>query len=163
MIAGAPFVPTTMDQVDRMLKAIPLKPGMKVYDLGAGDGRLVLRAAKKYGVTAVGYEFSPLVWFWSQMIRPFWNSKAKLKFGNFWKKDLSDADVIFCYLLTHSMNRIKTDLLPQLKPGTFIISHAFKMEELTPWKHIPADKVQKLSSVWIYKVAGSPRLKRKVK
>mgnify|MGYP001615957993 FL=1 len=151
MIAGAPFVPTEMAQVERMLKAANLKPGMKVYDLGSGDGRLVHKAAKLYKVDAVGYEFSPLVWLWAKFLSIFWRSKAKLRFGNFWKKDLSDADVIFCYLLNHSMNRMKLHLLPQLKPGALIVSHAFRIEGLEPWKKLPRLEVERLGPVWIYK------------
>lgn len=152
MIAGAPFVPTEMVQVERMLKAAELKPGMKVYDLGSGDGRLVHTAAKKYGANAVGYEFSPLVWVWSKFLSLFWwRSKAHLKYGNFWKKDLSDADVIFCYLLTHSMKRMKEHLLPQLKPGALIVSHAFVIEGVEPWKKIPRLREEKLGPIWIYR------------
>lgn len=151
MIAGAPFVPTEMEQVERMLKAANLKPGMKVYDLGSGDGRLVHKAAKQYGAIAVGYEFSPLVWLWAKFLSIFWRSKAKLRFGNFWKKDLSDADVIFCYLLNHSMNRMETYLLPQLKPGALIVSHAFQIKGLKPWKELPRIRDRKLGPVWIYK------------
>lgn len=163
MIAGAPFVPTEMVQVERMLTAVELKPGMKVYDLGSGDGRLVHKAAKDYGANAVGYEFSPLVWAWAKFLSLFWwRSKAKLKFGNFWKKDLSDADVIFCYLLTHSMKRMKEHLLPQLKPGALIVSHAFVIEGVEPWKKLPRLKDQKLGPIWIYKKEG-PQKKGRAK
>lgn len=152
MIAGAPFVPTEMVQVKRMLKAAGLKKGMKVYELGSGDGRLVHHAAKDYGVQAVGYEFSPLVWLWSKFLSLFWwRTSAKLKFGNFWKKDFSDADVIFCYLLTHSMKRMKDQLIPQLKPGALIVSNAFIIEGVEPWKKLPRIREQKLGPIWIYK------------
>lgn len=152
MIAGAPFLPTEMAQVERMLQAVEIKPGMKVYDLGSGDGRLVYKAAKKYKAKAVGYEFSPLVWAWAKFLSVFfWRSKAKLKFGNFWKKDLSDADIVFCYLLNHSMDRMKIHLIPQLKPGALIVSHAFVIRDLEPWKKLPSLPDQKLASIWIYR------------
>ncbi|MFA6024244.1 MAG: hypothetical protein WC777_03445 [Candidatus Gracilibacteria bacterium] len=161
MIAGAPFVPTEMVQVERMLKAAHIKPGMKVYDLGSGDGRLVHKAAKEYGANAVGYEFSPLVWLWAKFLGLFWwRSKAKLKFGNFWKKDLSDADIIFCYLLTHSMKRMKEQLLPQLKPGALVVSNAFLIEGLEPWKKLPRIRDQKLGPIWIYKKEESKKQAR---
>lgn len=163
MIAGAPFVPTEMVQVERMLKAADLKPGMKIYDLGSGDGRLVHTAAKKYGANAVGYEFSPLVWVWSKFLSLFWwRSKAHLKYGNFWKKDLSDADVIFCYLLTHSMKRMKEHLIPQLKPGALIVSHAFVIEGVEPWKKIPRLREEKLGPIWIYR-KEAPKKRAKTK
>lgn len=152
MIFGAPFVPTQMDQVDRMLKAANLKKGRKIYDLGSGDGRLVYKAAKDYDANAVGYEFSPFVWLWALFLKLFWRSKAKLKFGNFWKRDLSDADVLVCYLLPHTMKKMEEDLLPQLKPGTLIVSHAFALPGLKPWKKLPRVVDQKLGPVWIYKI-----------
>ena len=151
MLDGAPFVPTEMEQVNRMLKAAKLKPGMKVYELGSGDGRLIHKASKNYGVQGVGYEFSPLVWAWSKFLGLFWRSGAKLKLGNFWKKDLRDADVIFCYLLTHSMVRMHKIIWPTLKPGTLVVSNAFVMKDLKPWKKVPRDSVRKLGPIWIYK------------
>lgn len=152
MITGAPFIPTQMKQVDRMLKAAKLKPGMKIYDLGSGDGRLVHKAAKEYGATAVGYEYSPFVWLWAKFLSLFWRSGAKLKYGNFWRKDISDADIIVCYLLPHSMKRMRRDLMPQLKKGTLIISHAFSIPDLKPHKKLPRVRKQKLGPVWIYKI-----------
>ena len=152
MIEGAPFVPTQMEQVKRMLKAAKLKKGMKVYDLGSGDGRLCHKANQIYGAQAVGYEYSPLVWAWSQFLRLFWHSKAKLKYGNFWKQDISDADVIVSYLMPHSMKKMEKKLFPQLKKGTLIISHAFAIEGLKTWKKLPRDRDRKLGPVWIYKI-----------
>ena len=151
MITGAPFVPTQMAQVDRMLKAAKIKPGMKVYDLGSGDGRLVHKAALDYKADAIGFEYSPLVWIWARFLALFWRSKAKLKFKNIWKADLKDADVIVCYLLPNSMKRLQKEHWPNLKKGTLIISHAFRMPDVKVWKELPALKDQRLGPVWIYK------------
>lgn len=157
MIVGAPFVPTEMVQVRRMLKAAKIKKGAVVYDLGSGDGRLVHTAAKEYGAKAIGYEFSPLVWAWAKFLSLFWRSSAKLRFGDFWKADLSDADVIVCYLLPHSMKRMEKDIFPQLKPGALIVSHAFKIDGFIPWKKIPRNRAEKLGPIWIYKKTGGKR------
>ena len=151
MIKGAPFVPTQMKQVDRMLKAVPIKPGMKVYDLGSGDGRLVHKAAKKYKAKATGFEYSPLVWLWAKFLSLFWRSEAKLKFGNLFKQDLSDADVIVCYLLPGPMKKMREEIYPKLKKGAFIVSHAFHLPDAKVWKKLPKDPNQKLAAVWIYK------------
>jgi len=152
MVAGAPFVPTQRKQVERMLKAAKIKPGQKVYDLGSGDGRLVHKAAKLYGADAVGYEYSPLVWALAQILRPLYRSKAKLKYGNFWRKNLSDADVIVCYLMPHAMKRMNRDIVPKLKKGTLIISHAFRLPDLKPHRKLLRNKAQKLGPLWIYKI-----------
>lgn len=152
MATGAPFVPTAMTQVRRMLKAANIKPGMKLYDLGSGDGRLVHLASKEYGAEAVGIEYSPLVWAWSILISPFWESKAKLRYANMWTVDLSDADIIVCYLLPKPMERMKKEILPKLKPGCLIVSHAFAIPGLKHEKRLPRDRKQKLGPVHIYKI-----------
>lgn len=152
MISGAPFVPTPMKQVERMLKSAEIKPGHRVYDLGSGDGRLVHKASRHYGADAIGYEYSPIVWAWAKAISPFWRSKAKIKYANLWRKDLSDADVIVCYLLPHAMKRFNKEIIPQLRPGTRIVSHAFKIPQLDHHKRLPRNRAQGLGPVWIYKI-----------
>lgn len=153
MIFGAPFVPTRMEQVDRMLKAAKIKKGQKVYDLGCGDGRLVYKAAKEYGANAVGYEFSPLVWLWARFLKLFfWRSSAKVQLRNFWHQDISDADVIVCYLLPFSMEKMEERLIKQLKKGTLIVSHAFRFPNLKEVKRLPRKRSEKLGPVWIYKI-----------
>lgn len=158
---SAPFVPTPMAQVRRMLKAAKIKKGMVLYDLGAGDGRLVHLAAKEYGAIATGYEYSPIIWAWAKFIQAFWRSGAKIKFRNIWHVDLSKADVIVCYLLPHAMKRMEKDLLPQLKPGTIIVSHAFQFPGLKPVASLPRKRAQKLGPVWIYKIAAPKRSAKK--
>lgn len=160
MLSGAPFVPTSMFQVERMLSAVPLKKGMILYDLGAGDGRLVYKANKDYGVKAIGYEFSPFVWMWSKFLKFFfWKSKADLRYGNFWKKDLTDADVILCYLLPGSMKKMYNELLPQLSPGTLVISHAFSIPGMEPIKTLPRLHEKKLGPVRVYKIVAKATAK----
>ncbi len=153
MIAGAPFVPTPMNQVDRMLKAAKIKPGEKVYDLGCGDGRLVYKAATDYKAVAVGYEYSPFVWFWAWLLKKIaWKSSAKVLLRNFWTQDLRDADVLITYLLPHSMEHMKKLILPQLKKGARVISHAFPLEGVKEVEKLPHVKDERLGAVWIYKI-----------
>ena len=154
MLKGAPFVPTPMEEVRRMLKAAELKPGDLIYDLGSGDGRLVHTASRLYKAKAVGYELSPLVWAWSIFLSIFWRSKAKLRFGNFWNKDVSDAKVIVCYLLPPAMENLKKNILPQLKPGTLLVSHAFQIQGWIPYKELKRDREKKLAPVWVYKIGA---------
>lgn len=158
---GAPFVPTHMTQVRRMLDAAHLKKGMTVYDLGCGDGRLVHVSATKYGCKAIGYEYSPLVWFWATFLAIFWKG-GEIRFGNIWKQNFHDADVIFCYLLPQAMKKFEKDLVPRLKNGTLVVSHAFEMPTYPIYKKIPRDG--KHAPIAVYKISAkkSP-LKRKKK
>ncbi len=153
---GAPFVPTHMNQVKRMLSAVPLKKGMKVVDLGSGDGRLVHWASLQYGADATGYEFSPLVFAWSKLLQIGWmlkGSRARILWRNFWTQDLSNVDVVVCYLLTGTMERMEKELMPQLKDGTWIISNAFQFKNLKAIKVLPRSESQRLGRVWVYRVS----------
>ncbi len=127
---GAPFLPTPLAIVKKMIDAAKLKKGEKAYDLGCGDGRIV-RAAAKAGAKAVGYELSvpTCIWGWLCTIG---TRNASIRFGNFWKKNVSDADVIFCYLLTDTMGTFHKIVWPQLKLGTRVVSHTFRMKDVEP-------------------------------
>ena len=152
---GAPFVLTPMTQVNRMLKAVPMKPGMTLVDLGSGDGRLVHTASIQYGVKAIGYEFSPMVYAWSKFIQPYFmwkGSRAKVLWRNFWTQDLSQVDVVVCYLLTNTLERMEKNLIPSLKPGTWIVSNAFQIKSLKPVKVLDRDRNLGIGRVWVYRV-----------
>ncbi len=129
-VVGAPFFPTKGPILKRMIDLAQLQPGEVCYDLGCGDGRILLAAAAK-GATAIGYELSIPMYLWSA-IRCALHRKVSVRYGDFWKKDLSDADVIFCYLLTDTMKTFKTTVWPQLRPGCRVVSHSFRMEGIEP-------------------------------
>lgn len=93
-----------------------LKKGKKVYDLGCGDGRLVIGAAKIAGVTGVGFEISPPVYLLAFIFRNLLNGFiATIYFKSFWNKDLSDADVVFLYLLPKAMKKLVEKFNKELK------------------------------------------------
>lgn len=132
MITGAPFVPTRKKTVNEMVELADIKPGMKVYDLGCGDGRIVFAAASA-GATAEGHEFSIPTYILAKL-RSLGRRNAKIKYANFWKQSYSDADVIFCFLLTETMQKFFLQIWPQLKPGTKVVSHVFTIKDLKPIK-----------------------------
>lgn len=127
-----PFIPTPTKTVDDMLALAQIAPGKRAYDLGCGDGRIVIAAASK-GAEAIGYEFS-LPTYALAKLRTWRHPRATIRYGNFWKKDISDADVVFCYLLVHTMRDFHTLIWPQLKPGCRVVSHAFRMPGVEPEK-----------------------------
>jgi len=131
----APFVPSNKSRVKTMLEISNIKKGERVYDLGAGDGKIV-DAATMLGAKATGFEISiPLVLYY-YLRRMIGISRGELLWGNFFKKNISDADVVFCYLFPHTMNRFHQTIYKQLKPGTRIVSNAFEITELVPAKKI---------------------------
>lgn len=151
MVSGAPYVPTPMARVKKMIALAKIKPGEKVYDIGCGDGRMVYVAANDYGAKAVGYELSPLVYCLARIRKLFWGSKAKIEFTDFRYKNLSDADVVVCYLLPESLARLQPKLDAELKKGARVISYAFQIGDWKPEHREERDRSLNLAPIWVYK------------
>jgi len=126
----APYVPTPMKVVYKMLELARVTKDDVVYDLGCGDGRIVVTAAKKYGARGVGVDINPI-----RVAEAKDRAKqagvehlVKILLQDAMVTDLSDATVVMLYLLTESNKKLKPRLEQQLKPGTRVISHEFNME-----------------------------------
>ena len=124
---GAPWVPTSISKVNKMLDLAEVKPDDLVYDLGCGDGRIVVTAAQKYHARAVGIELDPFRWLWCQglIVVLGLQDRVQVHFGDFFKQDLSQADVVTCYLLPETNRKLEEKLLRELKPGTRVVSNTF--------------------------------------
>lgn len=151
MSTGAPFVPTPMPRVKRMIELAGIKPGEKVYDIGCGDGRMVYVAANEYGADATGFELSPLVYALARARKFFWRSKAKIEFRDFRHQNLSNADVIVCYLLPESLARLQPKLEAELKPGARVVSYAFPIGNWHVSHREERNRAENLAPIWIYK------------
>lgn len=130
----APWVPSRKRDLRRVFVLAQLKPGEVFYDLGCGDGRVVLAAAREFGARAVGFEFS-VPFYLICKIRQFFNldRDIEFKFKNFYKADLSQADVLYCFGVPDTLrDNLKPKLTGRLKPGARVISYAFLIEGLTP-------------------------------
>ena len=127
------YVPTPQFIVDRMLEMAEVKKGDVVYDLGCGDGRIVVTAAKKYGVKAVGFDINPERV--SESIANVKSNKVEhlvtIKEADIFTLDLSEASVVTLYLLP-SLNVKLMPQLAKLKPGSRIVSHDFDMAGAKP-------------------------------
>jgi len=122
-VIGAPFAGTPKQGIRKSFKLIDLKPNEKVYDLGAGDGRVLIIAAKEFGVQSYGFELSFLLYLFAK-INIFLSGvskKAKVKWTNFFKEDLSGADVIFCWLTPKTLPKLEYKFKNELKTGTRVI------------------------------------------
>ena len=129
-----PYVPTPEVVVERMLRTAKVGEGDVVYDLGCGDGRIVITAAQKYGARGVGYDLNP------QRINES-NANARkagvtdrVRFvqGDLFKADLSEASVVMLYLLPDVNMKLRPKLLSELKPGTRVVSHNYGMGDWDP-------------------------------
>jgi SAM-dependent methyltransferase len=131
------YVPTPQEVVDKMLELADVRPGEVVYDLGCGDGRIPVTAAKKYGVRAFGWDINPVRV--KESLENVARSKVQhlvtIKQGDIFELDLSKADVITLYLLP----QLNVKLIPQLdklKPGSRIVSHDFDMQGVRPKREV---------------------------
>jgi len=133
-----PFVPTPIEVVDRMLELAEVKKGDVVYDLGSGDGRIVIRAAKNYGVRAVGIEMDGLL-----LDKAKKDAKAagvshlvEFRSEDALKTDLSKATVVTLYMLPWFNEAMKPSFKKYLKPGARIVAHDFGIEGWEPDKTV---------------------------
>jgi SAM-dependent methyltransferase len=131
-----PFVPTPQDVVERMLELAQVKSGDVVYDLGSGDGRIVLTAAKKYGVKAVGFEIDrDLIRESREKIRrEKIEHLAEIREQDILTVDLSPATVVTMYLLPEVNLKLRPNVWRELKPGSRVVSHDFDMGDWKPHK-----------------------------
>lgn len=156
-----PYVPTAHEVVDRMLVLAGVTKDDVVFDLGSGDGRIPITAAKTYGAKGVGLDIDP------DRIKESWvNAKAAgverlvdFREQDVLKADISEATVVTLYLLSSFNERLRPILTKQLKPGTRIVSHAFSMGPT--W---PADKIDRFTTstgdettLYLWKADGKVR------
>jgi 16S rRNA A1518/A1519 N6-dimethyltransferase RsmA/KsgA/DIM1 with predicted DNA glycosylase/AP lyase activity len=123
------FVPTPQSVVDAMLELAAVQSTDVVYDLGAGDGRIVITAAKKYGARGVGIEIDPALVKKATENAAAAGVSDRVRFltQDLFKSDLSDATVVTLYLLQSINERLRPKLVRELKPGTRVVSHVFNM------------------------------------
>ncbi|MFA6253195.1 MAG: SAM-dependent methyltransferase [Patescibacteria group bacterium] len=136
LVRGIGWVPTWQKDVERFLRLAEIKPGQVVYDLGCGDGRLVMAAAK-LGAKAIGLEISILPFVGAYVRKILAGSKAQIKFRDFWLVDLKDADVVYFFLIPRIYKQLKSKLEKELKPGTRVIAYVWPIEG---WQATIVDK-----------------------
>jgi SAM-dependent methyltransferase len=131
------YVPTPQELVDVMLETARVGEHDVVYDLGSGDGRLIITAAKKYGASGVGIDIDPQRIAESRENARKAGVENKLRFleQDLFESDFHEATVVTLYLLSELNLRLRPQLLAQLKPGTRVVSHAFMMGDWQPDEH----------------------------
>jgi len=129
-----PYVPTPQHVVDAMLDLAEVEKGDIVYDLGCGDGRIVISAARDRGARGVGVDLNP-----KRIAEANENAREakvtdRVRFveNDLFKAEIGEATVVTLYLLTSVNNKLKPRLLSELKPGTRVVSHRFSMGEWEP-------------------------------
>jgi SAM-dependent methyltransferase len=156
----APYVPTPQDVVDRMLELAGVKKDDYVIDLGCGDGRIPVTAARKYGARGLGVDIDPV-----RIAEANANAKAAgvehlvtFKLQDALKTDVSTATVVTTYLLSASNLRLRPILTKEMKVGSRIITHNFSMGDWAPEKSDTfKDAEGRTRTVYLYRVDGKVR------
>jgi SAM-dependent methyltransferase len=121
---GLPLVPTRLERIRKALKLANLQPNEILYDLGAGDGRVLFLAAREFGAKAVGIEIGPVqcLLIWLRTLIGGARDQVQIRWANFYKADLHEADVIFVYATSTEVEKLASHLKAQMKRGSRLIS-----------------------------------------
>jgi tRNA G37 N-methylase Trm5 len=156
----APYVPTPQEVVDRMLILAGVQKNDFVVDLGCGDGRIPVTAAKKYGARGLGVDIDPV-----RIAEANANAKAagvthlvEFKLQDAMTVDVSNATVVTTYLLSASNLKLRPILTKQMKPGSRIITHNFSMGDWAPEKYeTVTDSTGRKRTIYLYRADGKVR------
>lgn len=133
VLFGAPYLPTLKPQVERAIKLTQLKPGQTMVELGSGDGRLLIAAAKQ-GVKSIGYEINPLLFAYSWLATRKYKKLVIVKMKNFWKEELPESDAIFTFLLQKYMTKLDNKIIQEARKPIILVSFAFEIPNKKPTK-----------------------------
>lgn len=131
LLWGAPYLPTHKRQIGLSIEMLGLKKGDTLYELGCGDGRILIFAGRR-GIKAVGYEMNPLLWIIAVIATWRYRKLVTVKFGNFWKADLKNADGVYVFLLDRFMSRLDKKLSQELRKGVKLASYTFQIPDKKP-------------------------------
>lgn len=140
---GAAYSPSSKKVVSKMLEMAEVQPEDRVYDLGSGDGRIVIEAARQYHAQGVGVEADPLRVAWSRlkvMITGL-NSNVTIIWGNLFHQNLNQATVVTLFLWGRTNENLKEKLQEELEPGTRVVSYVWKFKG---WEPVQIDKKEQI-------------------
>ena len=145
---GAPWHPLSDENIERIISFADLQPGERFYDLGSGDGRVLISATRAKCVRGVGVEIDPIkVWLSRIFIKTAeLTDKIQIHRGNIYDFDVSEADVIYLYLTHQALDRLFPEMLDRVKPSARIVSYRFCIRNMEPVK-ANADK-----NLFLYRV-----------
>ena len=148
---NAIWVPSPLEVVHQMLEMAEVQPDDLVYDLGCGDGRVIITAARAYGARAVGIEIDPLRYAWCQILITLLGlrNRVRIIYGDFFEQDLSQADVVNCYLPQDTNEKLQEKFKDELMLSARIVSHNFKFPGLT------LQGTDKENNLYMYRVGSS--------
>jgi trans-aconitate methyltransferase len=149
---GALYVSTSRKRIAAFLDAVPVQPGQVVIDLGCGDGRVLRMVRRRYGTCTIGYEMNPVAYIKARILCAGVGD-ISVRMQNFWKADLSAADVVFCYLFPDVMVRLSEKLRRELKPGATVVSCNFELPGWQPGRILRPGNSLHNDPIYIYKIS----------
>lgn len=148
---GTPFVPTRRSVAREMITLAHIKANETVFDIGAGDGGLLIEAKRMHpGIRAVGSEVALGVWLYGRLKIFLSGQNVELRLRNAFKDDLRAADVIFLYLGPGMMQKCESKFDAELKPGTRVVSHVFTFPGRKPVAEVFAKQGRKKKRLLLY-------------
>ncbi len=151
LIIKAPYVKTPLHVIRKILDEIKINPDSLVYDLGCGDASFLIAVEKQFAAKTIGFELSPLAYYRAKQKIKLEKAKTKLYFKSFFKQNIADADIVFCFLVPSLMKKVGSYLESQLKKNVQIISCAFPIPQWRPSKIIDTlPNGDKASKIYIY-------------
>ena len=142
LLFGAPYLPTMSKQIDTAFQLAKLKSGQTIIELGSGDGRVAVAAAKR-GANVIAYELNPLLVIFSKLRCFRYRKNIKIIWANFWNVDLPEADIIFTFLLPKYMTKLDKKLSEYKHKPVMFVSYAFEIPKKKPFA--------KKNGVFLYK------------
>ena len=142
---GAPYVPSKLKAARRMIELAHISKGTRVVDLGSGDGKLLFLTSQ-HGAIATGYEINPFLVLYTNIKAFIFLHHVHAVWKDFWKADISKADIILLYLIPWKMKKLEGKILRETKPGTRIISNSFI------FPHIPCTTKDEDNHIFLFTV-----------
>jgi hypothetical protein len=157
-IIASPYVGTPRKKIRRAMELASLKPGEHFYDLGSGDGRSLIIAAKEYQAQSTGFELWHFLYLWSKISIFFHHcsDQAKVYWKNFYQADISEADVVFCFLTPKAYPHLEKKFKEELKDGARVIIFS---DSLNFWKPQRVITFQGKSKMSFY-IKGNKEVKK---
>ena len=147
---GLAWLPTEHRRIRKALELARLRRGETLYDLGAGDGRILIIAAREFGAQAVGIEISPLHCFVAWLSARFNQLNITIRREDFFKADLRDADVVFAYMTSKQAKPLRLRLESQLRPGARVVTVSFDFDGWQP------TAVDRENLIFLYQMPATP-------
>jgi SAM-dependent methyltransferase len=152
ILSGLPWVPTSQHRIRKALELARVQPGEVVYDLGSGDGRVLLTAVRDFGARAIGIEISPLHCLAARWLARFNNlsDQVSIRQGDFYTANLEEADVVFAFMTSAQAVRLRPTLPARLRKGARVVTASFDFDG---W--LPA-KIDQENLVFLYEMPPAP-------